>query len=141
MLIDDGSYWKFPTINSFRVLPFAIISFWSPYHVKENVVLPDFNPILLLTSPDYGLTFCLTAPVFLYLLYILFPRVNMPVYRITAFNGLLYAVFNVAHWFNPDTHWMGVLHVPLLIISLAALIQTRTRKKPIHEETRRNQLT
>lgn len=110
------------------LLPFAIFSFWSPYQVKGNVVLPDFNPILLLTSPDYGLTFCFTAPVFLYLLFILFPKVNIPVYRITAFNGLLYAMFNIAHWFNPDTRWMGILHLPLLVISLAALIQTRTRK-------------
>ncbi len=48
-------------------LPFAVLSFWAPYQVKENVILPDFNPALLLTSPDYGLTFCFTAPVFLYL--------------------------------------------------------------------------
>jgi len=108
-------------------LPFAVLSFWAPYQVKANVVLPDFNPALLLTSPDYGLTFCFTAPVFLYLLFILFPKVNIPVYRITAFNGLLYALFNIAHWFNPDTRWMGVLHLPLLMLSTAALIQSRKR--------------
>ena len=106
-------------------LPFAVLSFWAPYQVKANVVLSDFNPVLLLSSPDYGLTFCLTAPVFLYLLFILFPKVNIPVYRITAFNGLLYALFNIAHWFNPDTRWMGFLHIPLLVLSIAALIQTR----------------
>ncbi len=39
-------------------LPFAVLSFWAPYQVKANVVLPDFNPALLLTFPDYGLTFC-----------------------------------------------------------------------------------
>ena len=108
-------------------LPFAVLSFWAPYQVKANVVLPDFNPALLLTSPDYGLTFCFTVPVFLYLLFILFPKVNMPAYRITAFNGLLYALFNITHWFNPDTRWMGVLHLPLLVLSIAALIQSRKR--------------
>ena len=108
-------------------LPFAALSFWAPYQVKANVVLPDFNPALLLTSSDYGLTFCFTAPVFLYLLLILFPKVNIPVYRITAFNGLLYALFNIAHWFNPDTRWMGVLHLPLLVLSIAALIQSRNK--------------
>ena len=106
-------------------LPFAVLSFWAPYQVEANVVLPDFNPALLLTSPDYGLTFCFTAPVFLYLLFILFPKVNIPAYRITAFNGLLYALFNIAHWFNPDTRWMGFLHLPLLVLSIAALIQSR----------------
>jgi len=109
------------------LLPFAVFSFWAPYQVKENVVLPDFNPALLLTSPDYGLTFCLTAPVFLYLLLILFPKINIPAYRITAFNGLLYALFNITHWFNPDTRWMGVLHLPLLVLSIATLIQSRNR--------------
>jgi len=108
-------------------LPFALLSFWSPYQVKANAVLPDFNPALLLTSPDYGLTFCFTTPVFLYLLFILFPKVNIFIYRITAFNGLLYALFNIAHWFNPDTRWMGVLHLPLLVLSIAALIQSGNR--------------
>ena len=106
-------------------LPFAILSFWAPYQIKANMVLSNFNPALLLTSPDFGLTFCFTAPVFLYLLFILFPKINIPVYRITAFNGLLYALFNIAHWFNPDTRWMGVLHLPLLVLSIAALIQSR----------------
>ncbi len=109
-------------------LPFVVLSFWAPYKVKANVVLPDFNPALLFTSPDYGLTFCFTAPVFLYLLFVLFPRINILVYRITAFNSLLYALFDIAHWFNPDTRWMGVLHLPLLVISIAALIQSRNRK-------------
>jgi len=108
-------------------LPFAALSFWAPYQVKANVVLPDFNPALLLTSADYGLTFCFTAPVFLYLLFILFPKINLPAYRITAFNGLLYALFNIAHWFNPDTRWMGFLHLPLLVLSIAALIQSRNK--------------
>jgi len=108
-------------------LPFAVLSFWAPYQIKANVVLPDFNPALPLTSPDYGLTFCFTAPVFLYLLFILFPKINIPAYRITAFNGLLYALFNIAHWFNPDTRWMGFLHLPLLVLSIAALIKSRNK--------------
>ena len=110
------------------LLPFAILSFWSPYKVEGDVVLPNFNPTLLLTSPDYGLTFCFTTPVFLYLLFVLFPKVNIPVYRITAFNGLLYALFNIVHWFSPDTRWMGVLHIPILVLSTAALLQSSGRK-------------
>lgn len=109
------------------LIPFAVLAFWSPYQVQADVVLPDFNPVLLLTSPDYGLTFCFTTPVFLFLLFVIFPKVNIPVYRITAFNGLLYAIFNLAHWFNPATRWMGFLHLPLLVLSIAALIQSRKR--------------
>ena len=141
-----GILWIYAAITSdrdpFRVdlqwhhlilLPFAILSFWSPYKVEADVVLPNFNPALLLTSPDYGLTFCFTTPVFLYLLFVLYPKVNIPVYRITAFNGLLYALFNIVHWFNPDTRRMGALHIPLLVLSTTSLIQTRKRNKLIED--------
>jgi hypothetical protein len=78
--------------------------------------------LLLLTSPDYGLTFCLTTPVFLFLLVLFYPRVNTFAYRITAFNGLLYGLVNLTHFFTPERSWMGVLHLPLLVISIYALV-------------------
>ena len=115
----------------FLLLPLAILTFWSPYKVDGNAVIPDFNPTLLLTSPDYGLTFCFTTPIFLYLLILFYPNVNLFAFRITSFNGLLYALFNLTHWFNPDSRWMGVLHIPLLVISIFALIQSRTVKDNI----------
>jgi hypothetical protein len=111
------------------LLPFALIAFWAPYALYGNVVKPDFNPLLLLVSPDYGLTYCLTTPVFLFLLILCYPHVNMLAYRITAFNGLLYAVFNFTHWFSPQSRWMGFLHLPLLVISTYALLQPRLYKK------------
>jgi hypothetical protein len=110
------------------LLPLALLSFWSPYQVVGNSVRPDFNPLLLLTSPDYGLTFCLTVPVFLYFLILFYPKINLFAFRITAFNGLLYALFNLTHWFNPATRWMGVLHIPLLVFSIFALIQSHSPK-------------
>ena len=112
----------------FPLLLLALLSFWSPYKVVGTAVVPNFDPLLLFTSPDYGLTFCFTLPVFLFLLILFFPKVNLFAYRITAFNGLLYALFNLTHWFNPDSRWMGVLHIPLLVLSIFALIQSRTPK-------------
>ena len=109
----------------YLLMPLALLAFWSPYAIKGTAIVPDFDPLLLLTSPDYGLTFCLTTPVFLYLLIVFYPKVNRFAYRITAFNGLLYGLFNLTHWFSPDTRWMGVLHVPLLGLSIFALIQSR----------------
>jgi hypothetical protein len=35
---------------------------------------------------------------------------------------LLYGLFNLTHWFNPDMAWMGVMHIPLLVIPLVALL-------------------
>lgn len=72
---------------------------------------PDSNPLLLLTSPDYGLTFCFTSAVFLFLLILLYPGVDQFAYRITAFSGLLFGMFNMSHFFHPEQVWMGVLHI------------------------------
>jgi hypothetical protein len=82
-------------------LPLVLLAFWAPYVASGNGVRPDFNPLLLLVSPDYGLTFCFTTPIFLFLLIMAYPQVNLLAYRITAFNGLLYGVVNLSHWFNP----------------------------------------
>ena len=106
----------------YLLLPLALLAFWSPYDAQ---VRPDFNPALLLTSPNYGLTLCFTTPVFLFLLVLFYPRVNGLAYRITAFNGLLYGLVNMAHFFDPALRWMGILHLPLLVISVYALALPR----------------
>lgn len=111
------------------LLPLVLLAFWAPYAVSGNEVRPDFNPLLLLFSSDYGLTFCFTTPIFLFLLILSYPQVNILAYKITAINGLLYGVFNLAHWFTPEFRWMGVLHLPLLILSLYAFILPRIYKK------------
>jgi hypothetical protein len=103
------------------LLPLALLVFWSPIGLEGNKVIPNFNPLSLLTSPDYGLAYCFVTPVFLFLLVLFYPRVDVLALRVTAFNGLLYGLFNLTHWFNPDLVWMGVMHIPLLIMPVVAL--------------------
>jgi hypothetical protein len=122
--------WRRKLVASFRevpawrylLLPLALLVFWSPLRVEGTAVMPDFNLLYLLTSPDYGLTYCFMTPVFLFLLILFYPKVDGFAFRVTAFNGLLYGLFNLTHWFSPDTRWLGVLHLPLLIIPLVALL-------------------
>lgn len=114
----EPSFKEIPLVR-YLFIPLAILAFWSPLNAE---VQPNFNPIRLITSPDYGLTFCFTTPVFLYLLILFYPKVNDFAYRITAFNGLLYGIFNLTHFFNPQLRWLGVLHLPLLILSIYALL-------------------
>ncbi|MFN2290504.1 MAG: hypothetical protein ACK2UC_04855 [Anaerolineae bacterium] len=109
----------------YGLLALALLAYWSPYVVSSGVIQPDFNPLLLVTSPDYGLTFCFTTPVFLMGVILFYPRVYRFAYRITAFSGLLYGLFNLTHWFSPETRWMGFLHLPLLILSVYALLLPR----------------
>jgi len=106
----------------YGLLPLALLAFWAPYDAQLR---PNFDPLLLLNSADYGLTFCLTTPVFLYLLILFYPHVDPLAYRLTAFNGLLYGLINMTHFAEPSRVWMGVLHLPLLILSLIALLLPR----------------
>ena len=117
------------TLPDYGLLLLAVLAYWGPYKVTSGIIQPDFDPLLLLTSPDYGLTFCFTTPVFLLGLILIYPHVNQFAYRITAFSGFLYGLFNLTHWFSPVTRWMGFLHLPLLIISLYALILPRLTRR------------
>ncbi len=105
----------------YALIPLALLAFWAPASVTGAGVQPDFNPLLLLTSPAYGLTYCLTTPVFLFWLIVALPNVPPLAYRITAFNALLYGIVNMMALFDPAMWWMGILHLPLLILAMVAL--------------------
>ncbi len=105
----------------YLLLPLALLAFWSPVKAIGGAVYADFDPRLLLTSVDYGLTYCFVTPMFLFLLILFSNNHTGLTFRITAFNALLYGLFNLVHWFNPSTVWMGFMHLPLLILSVVAL--------------------
>jgi len=46
------------------LLPFALLVFWSPLTIEGTTATPNFDPLLLLTSPDYGLAYCFLTPGF-----------------------------------------------------------------------------
>jgi hypothetical protein len=128
----DGLHVSFAGIPVWRwtLLPLALLVFWSPIGLEGSKVVPNLNPVLLLTSADYGLAYCFATPVYLFLLILFYPRVDRFAFRVTAFNGLLYGLYNLTHWFDPDRVWMGVMHVPLLVVSLVALfVSTRKPKQ------------
>jgi hypothetical protein len=110
-----------PTPLEWVLLLFALLAFWGPYAAAGAAVRPDFNPLRLITSPDFGMTFCFTTPVFLMLAVLCRPGIPGWTLRITALNGILYGLFNLTHWFYPERWWMGFLHLPLLLISLYAM--------------------
>jgi hypothetical protein len=112
------------------LLPFALLVFWSPIGMEGNRVVFDFNPLYLLTSPDYGLAYCFMTPVLLFLLLLAWPQVNGFALRVTAFNALLYGLFNLSHWFRPDLV-MGAMHLPLLLLALVLLWMPRFSPKKL----------
>jgi hypothetical protein len=102
------------------VIPVAFLAFWFP--VNAETLGPDFSPVGLLTN-SAGLTLCMMLPLYLAILTLCYPAINRPILRITSFAGLITAGFNVIQWFFFTSYtWMGIVHLPLLTISLYGLI-------------------
>ena len=139
MLLIVATFWfwdVFAQKNSFMlvkqplwkywVIPLAFIAFWYP--LNQDTFMPDFNPVYLFNNAA-GLTFCMMTPVYLAILLLHYPQINIATLRVTGLAGIIIASYNLLlnFFMYPDTLWWnGVLHIPLLMISGAALGQ----KKP-----------
>lgn len=107
-------FWKY------WIVLLALLPFWEPVH--PFTLQPDFNPAYILTS-GAGLSFCLVTPLYLALLMLYFPRVNKSLLVATGFVGVIISLGNMALEFVifPIYWWIGILHIPLFIISLVSL--------------------
>ncbi|MHC4624165.1 MAG: hypothetical protein ACYS4W_09720 [Planctomycetota bacterium] len=106
----------------FWVAPLALLAFWYP--LSKQTGLPDFNPAHLFTNVS-GLAFCTMTPLYVAVLTLYYPKINVTVLRVTSLVGLIIALNNVHLNFivRPATLWWnGVLHIPLLVISLYGLV-------------------
>jgi hypothetical protein len=116
-------------LRKYWVIPLALLAFWYP--ANSITFQPDFNPILFLTN-QAGLTFCMMTPVYLAVLTLFYPRVNVVTLRITSLVGIIIGLYNVSLNFiiNPNEFWWnGVLHIPLLVISVYGFILSLQRKR------------
>ena len=102
------------------MLPFVFLAFWSPINAGLS---PDFNPLLLLTS-SFGVMFCPTTPLIIAILTLIYPKVNMYVFRTTSFVGLVIGLLNAMSFLLMPgyTLWNLVLHTPLIFISAYGLL-------------------
>lgn len=116
----DTTFTRLPLIRYWAV-PLAFLAFWSPIKSVPSIgAVPDFNPLLLLTSFGYGLSFCMTTPVILCLLTLFYPNINKPLLKVNSFVGIIYGLWNMLSLLDPQTKWSGILHFPLLLISIYA---------------------
>ena len=112
-------------IWKYWVVPLALLAFWAPTSRGR----PDFNPVYLLTNGT-GLAFCMMTPVYVGLLTLYWPKVNIATLRVTSLVGLIIGLYNMHLNFivRPSILWWnGVLHIPLLVISLYGLILSMKR--------------
>jgi hypothetical protein len=103
------------------VVLLALLPFLAP--INSSTMLPDFSPLRLLTN-EAGLTYCFMTPVILAVLIMFHPTVNLAVLRISSFAGMLFGTVNMITWFvlEPWGWWMGVLHLPLVVLSIYAFV-------------------
>ena len=109
------------------VVPLAVLAFWAPAGRGK----PDFNPVYLFTN-GAGTAFCMMTPVYVGLLTLYWPKVNMATLRVTSLVGFIISLYNMHLNFivAPATRWWnGVLHIPLLAISLYGLILSLKRPR------------
>jgi len=101
------------------VAPLAAISLLAP--VDATTMSPDFAPLRLITN-EAGLTYCMMTPVVLAVLTLFHPSVNPAVLRVSSFAGMLLGAVNMIVWFGLESWgwWMGVMHIPLVLISVYA---------------------
>lgn len=105
------SFWKW------WVAPMALLAFLAP--VGSDSLAPDFNLLGMLRNPAC-LTYCMFTPIVIAIMTLFHPTVNRPLLRLMSFVGVIFGLVNVITWFiiSPSGWWMGILHMPLLLISV-----------------------
>jgi hypothetical protein len=109
-------------LRRYWIVPLMFVAFWYP--VDIGTMKPDFNPLGFFTNVA-GVTFCMMTPVYVGLLSLYWPKVNISTLRVTSLVGLIIALYNVLLNFFLEPNrlwWNGVLHIPLLSISLYGLV-------------------
>lgn len=132
VLQNDLALTKRP-IWRYWVVPLAVLAFWAPANPRSG--LAAFSPASLFTN-GAGVAFCMMTPVYVGLLTLCWPKVNLATLRVTSLVGFIIGLYNMQVNFiiSPSTRWWnGVLHIPLLAISLYGLIISF--KKPALQTT------
>ncbi len=127
---NDFSSQETPIIR-YWVVPLAFLAFLYPVNLKT--MKPDFSFIQFFTNPA-GLAFCTMTPVYLGILTLYYPKVNFVTLRTTSLLGIIIGFWNIIVNFiiKPEILWWnGVLHLPLVFISIYALILSFRKIQPV----------
>jgi hypothetical protein len=124
VLKNDFRFLKTP-LWRYWIIPPALFAFWAPSG-PGSFSLDD------LFANGAGMAFCMMTPVYIGLLMLYYPRVNIATLRVTSLVGIIISFYNMIVNFliRPATLWWnGVLHLPLLFISIYGLILSLQKTK------------
>ncbi|MDQ2086962.1 hypothetical protein RBH29_11040 [Herbivorax sp. ANBcel31] len=113
-----------PKINFWTIsaLSISLFAFWNP--INQTTLMPDFKPVYFFANGGNSM-FCTMTPLILAILFFFYPNVNFAVLRVTGVVGSTIGFIQVAQhlfMFTSTNWWIGVLHIPVFVLSLAALI-------------------
>lgn len=112
------------------IVVLMLLAFLMPYSVNaSNNISPSFSLNILYN--ESGLTYCMITPVIIGVLLLFSDGVDKLTLSIISYVGLLFGIMNILTWFvfNQNNWWMGVLHLPLVIISFLGLIDKRITRQ------------
>ncbi len=114
----EFSFRRLP-LKYYWVVPVVIFSFWNPDE------LGNYSPILLLTSTS-PIAFCMSITIYLAALSLLYPNVNLPLFRISSFIAILTGIISIGMGFFMDDRNEGIywsfLHTPMLVTAVYCFI-------------------
>ncbi len=126
----DGMSLELHPERTWMIVPIAL-ALLEPYGVGEaGNLVPAFD--LGVLTNDTGVTYCMITPVVLgtMLVWGMDEGPAREAVSLASYVGLLFGILNLATWFvfMPASWWMGVLHLPLVVVSVAGMAETRRRR-------------
>lgn len=115
---------KSKNINIWTVIAFcaALFAFWNP--INPTTLMPDFNPLYLFTNGGNSM-FCTMTPMFISVMFFIYPNINTAALRITgivgATIGFIQLLIHLVIMVNTNW-WIGIIHIPVFTLSIAAII-------------------
>lgn len=112
------------------VVVLMLLAFLMPYKVNIfGIVRPSFTVSVLWN--ESGVTYCMITPVIIGIMLIFSKGVYKPVMSVVSYVGLLFGLLNMMTWFGMQNEnwWMGILHLPLFILSFYSLIVVKKEKQ------------
>lgn len=127
-LFTSKTKYTFRNINrkNFYLIIVAIFCFWWPLNL--DTAQPNFALSGFFYSMS-SISFCPMTPIFLIILILCKPSINLVTYKITAIGGIVIGFFNMVTIFHPSSFYSGLYHIPLFAISIYAFLDKTDLKK------------
>lgn len=99
-----------------------LLAFLMPYSVKEGSVYPSLTYDVFFN--ESGVTYCMITPIVIGILLLYSKGVHKPTLSVISYVGFVFGLLNMMTWFvfQIENWWMGVLHLPLVILSFYGLL-------------------